>query len=67
MGAMGMPQPLGPGAAPAFYLSCRRVQCDSLAPPRSREQKAPWALWVCRNPWAQGLLLPFAYLGEGAM
>ena len=23
-GAMGMPQPLGPGAAPAFCLSCRR-------------------------------------------
>ena len=29
-------------------------------------QQQPWrALWVCRNPWAQGLLLPFAYLAGG--
>ena len=29
MGAMGMPQPQGPGAAPAFCLSCRR--CNVIA------------------------------------
>ena len=26
-----------------------------------------WALWVCRNPWVHGLLLPFAYLVGNSM
>ena len=31
------------------------------------DQQQPWrALWVCRNPWAQGLLLPVAYLAGGS-
>ena len=94
MAAMGMPQPLGPGAAPAFCLSCRRrnvipnshpravskkldgcygyaatpgprgcscllpilpkVQCDSMAPPRSREQKSSMGAMGMPQPLGPG-------------
>ena len=50
VGAMGMPQPLGPEVAPAFCLSCGRPNLIAWWGRRQTCQRQPWwALWVCRN------------------